>query len=111
MSVLWVCTLSKAQLVDEIDKIKIDLSRTVLQLRQRLVSWVGPSRFTTKPEDEEGYIEDADRTRDVEETFGEHTDFHSSSPHNYARVDVPPTETPAAPSIGSNALAGLIPKS
>ena len=54
------------------------------------------SRFASKPEDKERYNEDADRTRDIEETVSEHAEFHSSSPHNFACIDALSIETPAA---------------
>ena len=85
-------------MIAELDKIKIDSSGSVLQLRQRLVSYVSanPSRFASKPEAEEGYNEDVDRTRDIEETFSDHAELRSSSPHNSALAETPPTTAPAA---------------
>ena len=66
--------------------------------KTQLVSYVraSPSRFASKPEDDEGYNEVADRTRDIEKSFSGHAEFHSSSPHKSARVDAPSIEALAA---------------
>ena len=67
--VSWIYKLSKNAIITELEKINEETSGTKVILRSRLISYVRahPEEYMDKPADDPDYVEEIDRTKDLEE--------------------------------------------
>lgn len=74
VGVSWIYKLRREELVKELIKYRIEDSGTVPDLKKRLVNFVkkNPQLFKNKPQDEEDYDEEVDKTIEEEQHSNEH---------------------------------------